>query len=133
MRIEVPRRLRNTNRHPEKGSAWSLSWHSLASESMPFRPSTGSIATRMRICGVIWITPTPTMPGSVRRDPAPGPFPLDAHLATRPFHLDDALGETDSQWLHQLQKLRRRRGRAHDGPDWRGRFHHALQLAILQA
>jgi hypothetical protein len=22
MRIEVPRRLRNTNRHPEKGSAW---------------------------------------------------------------------------------------------------------------
>jgi hypothetical protein len=41
------------NRHPEKGSDWSFSWHSRASESMPFLPSTAPIATRMRICGVI--------------------------------------------------------------------------------
>src|ERR1019366_1103131 len=69
-----PATARNTNRHPEKGSALSLSWHSLASESMPFLPSTGSIATRMRICGAIWITPIPIVPGSVRRDPALRPL-----------------------------------------------------------
>jgi hypothetical protein len=31
----------------------SFSWHRLARESIPFLPSTRSIATRMRICGVI--------------------------------------------------------------------------------
>ncbi len=41
-----------------------------AKESMPFLPSTASIATRMRIWGVIWITSAPTTPGSARRDPA---------------------------------------------------------------
>src|SRR6266545_644522 len=43
MRMDVPRRLRNTNRHPEKGSDWSFSWHNRASESIPFLPSTASI------------------------------------------------------------------------------------------
>ena len=41
MRIAVPRRLRKTNRQPEKGSVSNLSWHNCASESMPLRPSTG--------------------------------------------------------------------------------------------
>jgi hypothetical protein len=50
MQIAVPRRLRKTNKQPEKGSAWSFSWHNRASESILLRPST---ATRMRICGVI--------------------------------------------------------------------------------
>jgi transposase len=54
-RIAVPLRLRKTNTHPEKGSSASFSWQSWAKESMPFRPSTGSIATSTRICGVIWI------------------------------------------------------------------------------
>ena len=54
MRIAVPRRLRNTNNDPEKGSVCNFSWHNCASESMPLRPSTGSTATRMRICGVTW-------------------------------------------------------------------------------
>jgi uncharacterized protein len=41
--------LKRRSRQPEKGSAWSFSWHSRASESMPLRPSTASSATRMRI------------------------------------------------------------------------------------
>jgi hypothetical protein len=35
------------------GSAWSFSWHNRARESIPFLPSTASVATRMRIWGVI--------------------------------------------------------------------------------
>src|SRR5262249_20244083 len=63
--VGVPRRLRNTNKHPEKGSSCSFSWHNRANESMPFLPSTASIATRMRICGGIWIIRRhPTTPGS---------------------------------------------------------------------
>ena len=59
-----PLRHPNTNTHPENGSSASLSWQSRASESMPFLPSTGSIATSTRICGVIWIRPaSPTAPG----------------------------------------------------------------------
>ena len=58
---------------------------------------------------------------------------MDAHLAARPFQLDEALPETDCLWCHQLQKLRWRCGCSRDWPYWRGRFHHALQLAILQA
>src|SRR5271166_5726559 len=46
MRIDVPLRLRNTNKQPEKGSARSFSWHNCASESMPFLPSTASIANQ---------------------------------------------------------------------------------------
>src|SRR5580700_8032924 len=39
---------------------------------MPFLPSIDSIATRMRICGVIWIrTRPPTTPGSALPDPMP--------------------------------------------------------------
>jgi hypothetical protein len=42
---------------------------------MPLRPSTASIATRIRICGVIWITAhqfvVPTTLGPARPDPAP--------------------------------------------------------------
>src|SRR5579883_522025 len=53
VRIDVPRRLRNTNRQPENGSDWRFSWHKRASESIPFLPSTASIAIKMRICGVI--------------------------------------------------------------------------------
>ena len=34
-----------------KGSSLSFARHSWASESIPLRPSTGSTATRMRICG----------------------------------------------------------------------------------
>src|SRR5271157_3284456 len=68
--IDVPLRLRNTNKQPEKGSARSFSWHNWASESMPSLPSTASIATRTRICGVIWITLAPTGLGSARPDPA---------------------------------------------------------------
>ena len=48
-----PRRLRKINRQPEKGSAFSFSRHSWAKASMPFLPSIASIATRIRICGVI--------------------------------------------------------------------------------
>src|SRR6266496_802677 len=37
---------------------------------MPFLPSIDSIATRIRICGVIWIrTQPPTTPGSRLQDP----------------------------------------------------------------
>ena len=50
--IDVARRLRNTNRQPENGSAFSLARHNSASESMPLRKSTASTATRIRICGV---------------------------------------------------------------------------------
>src|SRR5664279_5285761 len=39
--------------------------------SITLRPSMTSTATRIRICGAIWITPPPTVPGSVRRDRAP--------------------------------------------------------------
>ena len=51
--IAVARRLLNTNRQPEKGSADSFSRHNSARPSIPFLRSTGSIATRMRICGAI--------------------------------------------------------------------------------
>jgi hypothetical protein len=47
-RIAVPLRLRNTNAQPEKGSSASFSWHSRARESIPFRPSTRSMATSTR-------------------------------------------------------------------------------------
>ncbi len=60
------------NRQPEKGSAASFSRHSCARESMPFLPSTASVATRMRSCGVICIrTPAPTAPGSTLPDTKP--------------------------------------------------------------
>ncbi len=36
MRIDVPRRLRNTNRHPEKGSSCSFSWPRLPGPSPPY-------------------------------------------------------------------------------------------------
>jgi hypothetical protein len=52
-RIAVPLRLRNTNTHPENGSSASFSWQSRAKESMPFLPSTASMATSTRICAVI--------------------------------------------------------------------------------
>ena len=55
--IEVARRLRNTNKHPENGSALSLARHNSAQESMPLRKSTASTATRIRICGVICSMP----------------------------------------------------------------------------
>ena len=75
MRIAVPRRLRKTNRQPEKGSVCNRSWHNCASESIPLRPSTGSTATRMRICGVIWIMLRhPTRLGS-KPPTRPGPRP----------------------------------------------------------
>src|ERR1700751_1131030 len=45
------------NRETEKGSGASFSRHNCTSESMPFRPSTASTATRIRICGVICNTP----------------------------------------------------------------------------
>jgi len=38
------------------------------------------------------------------------PFPLDAHLATRTFQLDEALRQTNRSGRDQLQETRRRRG-----------------------
>src|SRR5579872_1571553 len=49
--IAVARRPRKMKRHPEKGSAPSFSRHNCARPSMPLRRSTGSMATRTRICG----------------------------------------------------------------------------------
>src|SRR5207244_704992 len=40
---------------PLNGSAFSLSRHNCASESMPLRKSTASTATSTRIWGLIWI------------------------------------------------------------------------------
>ncbi len=40
---------------PVMGSSESLSWQTRTRESIPFLPSTGSIATSTRICAVIWI------------------------------------------------------------------------------
>ena len=48
-----------------------FSRHSWAIASMPLRPSIASTATRIRICGAIWITPAPTSSGSIRQGPAP--------------------------------------------------------------
>src|SRR5712691_11680426 len=64
MRIAVRARLRNTNRHPLMGSACGRCRHAPASPSMPARKSTGSTATRMRMCGVIWIITRSRTPGT---------------------------------------------------------------------
>ena len=52
----VPLRLRKTNTQPENGSAPSLCRQKAANESIPFRPSMDSTATRIRIWGVICST-----------------------------------------------------------------------------
>ena len=51
--IAVALRLRNTNTQPEKGSSRSTSLHIRAKPSIPRRKSAGSMATIIRICGVI--------------------------------------------------------------------------------
>ncbi len=72
--MAVPRRLRNTNTHPENGSSASFSWQSRAKESIPLRPSTGSMATNTRICAVIWIIlPHPARRAASRPNPAGRP------------------------------------------------------------
>ena len=50
-------RFQNTSTHPEKGSVARHSLATRASPSTPQRKSTASIAPRIRICGVTWITP----------------------------------------------------------------------------
>ena len=52
----VPLRLRKTNTQPENGSAPSFCRQKAANESIPFRPSMDSTATRTRIWGVICST-----------------------------------------------------------------------------
>ena len=61
-------------------SAWmdrSARYWRIETPSLPFRPSIASMATRMRICGVIWISGRPlTRRGSGRQDP-PRSCPAD--------------------------------------------------------
>src|ERR1017187_1445421 len=58
------------------GSSQRWPWQTRTNESIPLRPSTGSIATSTRICAVIWIiVPLPAMheadlPNRVRRSPS---------------------------------------------------------------
>src|SRR5215831_14718721 len=118
------------NTQPEKGSSASFSWHSWARESIPFRPSTGSIATSTRICGVIWIivalfakratTPPVQWTGSV---------PMDAHLETAwRLELDPVF--VNSRWCRTHQFDESRLGLS---PSRSGRsIHLSFEFAIVQ-
>jgi hypothetical protein len=80
----------------KNGSSASFSRQSWAKESMPFLPSTGSIATSTRICGVIWIIvlarhaatpPNPAACWSCSGCAAWGRAPTQTPLRTRPCSL----------------------------------------------
>src|ERR1035441_1476742 len=104
--MAVPRRLRNTNTHPENGSSASFSWQNRAKESMPLRPSTGSMATNTRICAVIWIIlPYPARRAASRPNPVGRP-PSSGCASCLPcgLELDDAV----------LQRRRMRRDQFHE-------------------
>jgi hypothetical protein len=51
--IELPRRFRKMNIAPESGSRFNLARQTAASPSIPFLKSTGSMARRILVCGVI--------------------------------------------------------------------------------
>src|ERR1039457_3472912 len=80
--MDVLLRLRKKTRHPEKGSVWSLSRHNRASESIPFRPSTASTATRIRMWGAIWIIGPPLSRRAAGR-PNPAACPSSRHASSR--------------------------------------------------
>jgi hypothetical protein len=63
----VPARFRKTESAPLRGWSPSARRQTAASPSMPLRKSTGSVATKMRLCGVSW-----SMRESPKRS-APGP------------------------------------------------------------
>jgi hypothetical protein len=50
---DANRRPTPTSKNKQAARKGSFSWHGRASESMPLRPSTASIATKIRIWGVI--------------------------------------------------------------------------------
>src|SRR5438094_339748 len=78
--MEVARLLRNTNKQPENGSAFSFARHNSASESMPLRKSTASTATRIRISVLICSMDAATAQGAYCETPQtaapPAPHPL---------------------------------------------------------
>src|ERR1039457_6793792 len=80
--MDVLLRLRKKTRHPEKGSVWSFSRHNRASESIPFRPSTASTATRIRMWGAIWIIGPPLSRRAAGR-PNPAACPSSRHASSR--------------------------------------------------
>src|ERR1039457_3467198 len=80
--MDVLLRLRKKTRHPEKGSVWSFSRHNRANESIPFRPSTASTATRIRMWGAIWIIGPPLSRRAAGR-PNPAACPSSRHASSR--------------------------------------------------
>lgn len=108
--MAVPLRLRKTNAQPLIGSCSSRCRHRAARPSMPRQKLAGSVATKIRIVGLVGITASPSTALGRVPEPVPSPAPSAKYAACGRwvFKFERAFGWTAAGIRHPCHARQRR-------------------------